>query len=170
VIAPPRRSVTRFFIPLIDVLILLFCIFLLMPFVSTPGEPAPPPEPTPAAEELQRLKDDLANTRRMLELARKARANIADNLAPAVLEIDAATGKLFSPDPAAVGGRAEIADAGAARRFVDRAKTRANGKDVLVLILYPRQLTGFPVKAQTDAYRQWFAGVPVTFDNPWAGP
>src|ERR1017187_4625818 len=26
----PRRSVTRFFIPLIDVLILLFCIFLLM--------------------------------------------------------------------------------------------------------------------------------------------
>ena len=29
----PRRSVTRFFIPLIDVLILLFCIFLLMPLV-----------------------------------------------------------------------------------------------------------------------------------------
>ena len=32
----PKRSVTRFFIPLIDVLILLFCIFLLMPFVSGP--------------------------------------------------------------------------------------------------------------------------------------
>ena len=30
----PRRSVTRFFIPLIDVLILLFCIFLLMEFNS----------------------------------------------------------------------------------------------------------------------------------------
>jgi hypothetical protein len=28
----PRRSVTRFFVPLIDVLILLFCIFLLMEF------------------------------------------------------------------------------------------------------------------------------------------
>src|SRR5262245_5260347 len=27
----PHRSVTRFFIPLIDVLLLLFCIFLLMP-------------------------------------------------------------------------------------------------------------------------------------------
>ena len=27
----PRRSVTRFFIPLIDVMILLFCIFLLLP-------------------------------------------------------------------------------------------------------------------------------------------
>ena len=34
----PKRSVTRFFVPLIDVLILLFCIFLLMPFVSTSGE------------------------------------------------------------------------------------------------------------------------------------
>ena len=30
----PHRAVTRFFIPLIDVLILLFCIFLLLPFVS----------------------------------------------------------------------------------------------------------------------------------------
>ena len=30
----PHRSVTRFFVPLIDVLILLFCIFLLMEFNS----------------------------------------------------------------------------------------------------------------------------------------
>ena len=27
----PRRSVTRFFIPMIDVLTLLFCVFLLLP-------------------------------------------------------------------------------------------------------------------------------------------
>src|SRR5437762_12655451 len=33
-IAMPRRSVTRFFIPLIDVLLLLFCAFLLMPMVN----------------------------------------------------------------------------------------------------------------------------------------
>ena len=30
----PQRSVTRFFIPLIDVLTLLFCIYLLMPIVK----------------------------------------------------------------------------------------------------------------------------------------
>jgi hypothetical protein len=41
-IRPPRRSVTRFFIPLIDVLILLFCVFLLMPFVGTPDATADP--------------------------------------------------------------------------------------------------------------------------------
>ena len=34
----PKRSVTRFFIPLIDVLTLLFCIFLLMPLVKAGGE------------------------------------------------------------------------------------------------------------------------------------
>ena len=34
----PRRSVTRFFIPLIDVLTLLFCIFLLMPLIKATGE------------------------------------------------------------------------------------------------------------------------------------
>ena len=33
-IAMPKRSVTRFFIPLIDVLLLLFCIFLLMPLAN----------------------------------------------------------------------------------------------------------------------------------------
>ena len=33
-IRPPRRSVTRFFIPMIDVLTLLFCMFLLMPIIK----------------------------------------------------------------------------------------------------------------------------------------
>ena len=30
----PHRSVTRYFVPLIDVLLLLFCIFLLMPLAD----------------------------------------------------------------------------------------------------------------------------------------
>ena len=33
-IVMPRRSVTRFFIPLIDVLLLLFVVFLLMPIAN----------------------------------------------------------------------------------------------------------------------------------------
>jgi hypothetical protein len=39
-IHPPRRSVTRFFIPLIDVLTLLFCIFLVMPLAKEEREAA----------------------------------------------------------------------------------------------------------------------------------
>ena len=34
----PQRSVTRFFIPLIDVLTLLFCIFLVMPLAQNNEE------------------------------------------------------------------------------------------------------------------------------------
>ena len=34
----PKRSVTRFFIPLIDVLTLLFCIYLLLPIVKSPAD------------------------------------------------------------------------------------------------------------------------------------
>ena len=41
----PKRAVTRFFVPLIDVLILLFGIFILMPFVATPAVPEPDPKP-----------------------------------------------------------------------------------------------------------------------------
>src|SRR6516225_3918230 len=70
----PRRSVTRFFIPLIDVLILLFCIFLLMPYVKpvegdvgdvtgkgTIAEPPPEAAPGDVAElrrEIERLRAD----------------------------------------------------------------------------------------------------------------
>ena len=56
----PKRSVTRFFIPLIDVLTLLFCIFLLMPMVKSASEAAAgSPEPSIApmnAEERQELE------------------------------------------------------------------------------------------------------------------
>ena len=44
-ITAPRRSVTRFFIPLIDVLILLFCIFLLMPLFKPQAGAGAEPSP-----------------------------------------------------------------------------------------------------------------------------
>src|SRR5688572_30060750 len=47
----PRRSVTRFFIPLIDVLTLMFCIFLLMPVVKATGD-GPEHEAAPAEDRL----------------------------------------------------------------------------------------------------------------------
>ena len=52
----PRRSVTRFFIPLIDVLTLLFCIFLMMPAVKKSDEAeAAGPEDAAQEREAQRL-------------------------------------------------------------------------------------------------------------------
>ena len=51
----PRRSVTRFFIPLIDVLTLLFCVFLVMPLAKGTGEDAAPT----VAEELKRAQAEI---------------------------------------------------------------------------------------------------------------
>ena len=37
------------------------------------------------------------------------------------------------------------------------------------LILYPRELSGYPEQAQIDTYRQWFKDVPYGFDSPYSG-
>ena len=66
----PHRSVTRFFIPLIDVMILLFCIFLLMPVFKEAqrGGDADSPSPTEEAAELRADKDRLERERQRLGL------------------------------------------------------------------------------------------------------
>src|SRR5262249_55125131 len=85
VITLPRRSVTRFFIPLIDVLILLFCIFLLMPFVSGTPEPEPekkseqPKEKLP--ENVVELQKQLSEAKARIERMEKAsQTALADRL------------------------------------------------------------------------------------------
>jgi hypothetical protein len=169
VITPPRRSVTRFFIPLIDVLILLFCIFLLMPFVSSPDD-APAPAPKPAPTDADQLKKRLAEAERRLDRALKDRAATADKLSVRVLEIDRATGKLFAFDPDAPVPRQEVPDQPAAQRLIDRQRRVAGSKEPFFLILYPRELSGFPLQKQIDTYRRWFHDVSLGFDNPWGGP
>ena len=78
----PRRSVTRFFIPLIDVLTLLFCIFLLMPVIrpaeESEGEPAAPPGTpltTRERQELERLRQE-SRLQRNVEQLRQRRNDL----------------------------------------------------------------------------------------------
>jgi hypothetical protein len=168
VITPPRRSVTRFFIPLIDVLILLFCIFLLMPFVSGPAasetekeavKKDTPPPPT----DVQELQRQLVEAQKRLDRVQKERANLADRLSVRVLEIDGANGKLFyyNPDRQSVTSQAD------AQRLIDQQRRIAGAKDPFFLILYPRGPSGFPEKPQREAYEQWFKDVPHGFDKPY---
>ena len=171
----PKRSVTRFFIPLIDVLTLLFCVFLLMPIVqiadtSTNGDNA-----TTAAE-LQQLKDQLAqirlqggDTRALQEELEKLRKllgkSIKDRLAVRVLEIDGKTGKLYFTDP----DRIEIRDQAAASALIDRdRRERGVGqRELYYLILYPRDLkSSHPTVEEYDKYQRWFEGVALGFDIP----
>lgn len=168
----PKRSVTRFFVPLIDVLILLFCIFLLMPFVSGPGDPGTPttgptPDPEPLPKDVAELQRQLADAKRRVDRLLKERATPGDRLSVKVLEIDGDTGKLFAFDPESPDPRQEVRDQADAQRLIDRQRRLAGTKEAFFLILYPRKLTGYPLQRQVDAYRRWFAGVPVGFDNPW---
>ncbi len=170
-ITPPRRSVTRFFIPMIDVLILLFCIFLLMPFVSKPDETPVEVKPPDAQEKkTQELEAELAAAKRKIAELVKDRPNAADQYLVKVLEIDKSTGRLFAFDPESTPPRQEIKDQADAQRLIDRQRAAAAGKkkDVFLLILYPRDLTGYPLQKQVDAYSRWFKDVPHGFDNPWA--
>lgn len=165
----PRRSVTRFFIPLIDVLILLFCAFLLMPFSSRVDAGA-------KGEERRKRLLELASTRRneerrqvdeeirRLREARHATATgLSGRLAPIVLAIDGATGKLTR----GVGERAVVLDAdakpGQVRAMVDadRARLREAHSNKAVEPYYALQLptdplSPYPTRGMRQKYLGWF--------------
>ena len=127
-ITPPRRAVTRFFIPLIDVLILLFCIFLLMPFVSgTPAPEAPEtkaePKKDPLPENVKDLQRELAEARdRLKRMEQTAQSRLTDRLVVRVLHTDRRDGTLYYFDP----DRQEIRTEADAKKFLFHQQTLAS--------------------------------------------
>ncbi len=175
-IRQPRRSVTRFFIPLIDVLILLFCIFLLMPFVKTAGEggdgnETPPRDgaslgPQPAPGDAAELARQLEQTRRQLERLKQEKAEALQRLSARVLEIDKNDGLLYYQDG---DDRLKLATEADVLALVSRHQRELGGRgELYYLILYPRELSGFPQERQVQQYQRWFKDVPHGFDNPRA--
>ena len=110
---------------------------------------------------------DLAISKRRIKELKKERANLFERFHVKVLEIDAKTGRLYSLDDPAM-GRQEMRSQADAARLIDRERSRAGAKDVCFLLLFPRELTGFPLRDQLEAYRRWFRDVPHSFDNPWS--
>jgi hypothetical protein len=178
VIQLPRRSVTRFFIPLIDVLTLLFCIFLLMPMIKATGSDqlAAVSDPTDVRgadvarlpmEDPQSLRADperLRRERRELEQLRSEKIEtLQRRLFIEVLEIDADTGRLFHHE---AGQRLEIADQGEALRLIARHRQEAGRRELYYLFLFPRRITGYPEERQIRQYERWFGGVAHGMDNP----
>ncbi len=174
----PQRSVTRFFIPLIDVLTLLFAIFLLLPVVK-PSDGA--------AEDLlereKRLRDEelrLEQKKAAGELTKKDRDELEqlrkdkgralqERLAVRVLEIDGKDGKLYYRDPE----RIEIADQADARALIDRDRRERGVKqrELYYLILYPRERRSpYPTRGQREKYDRWFEGVALGYDVPGKEP
>jgi len=175
VIQLPERSVTRFFIPLIDVLLLLFCIYLLMPIAQGTEEstgdltPAELKEQTlQAKRELDRARKEVKEADRKLADLRKEKAYLLhQRLAIKVLEIDPRTGKLYAYGDR--GQRIDIESAKDAERLIGRHKSEVGGRDLYYLFLFPRQDTGYPEQRQFEQYEHWFAAVPHGLDNPRRG-
>jgi hypothetical protein len=175
----PRRSVTRFFIPLIDVLILLFCIFLLMPFMNQPGNAESADRKKTESEAKELSPDDmrrlLADLRFDLERARKEASRLrseqrdpTERLSVCVLEIDPKDGKLIYFKG---GERIPVVDARIAQDVINDHKRRSSiGKDPLFVILMPRIETPFPTGKQFRDYSNWFKDVPHRIDDPFRPP
>ncbi|HKI36812.1 MAG TPA: hypothetical protein VKA46_33480 [Gemmataceae bacterium] len=171
----PRRSVTRFFIPLIDVLTLLFCIFLLMPLVKAPAEADENHSGSPDGDS-ERTGQDSAKERpdtpeklrAELEQLRKAKMQVLqERLAVRVLEIDAKTGKLYYNDPE----RAEVSNEAEALALVqrDRRSISEGQRELYYEILYPRDpASPFPLLKQRETYDKWFKDVAHGWDIPGA--
>jgi len=173
VIQSPRRAVTRFFVPLIDVLILLFCMFLLLPIVSKPddGKAAKEAVETGLPTDVKVLQERLQMAEARVRSLMADRAREAERTIVPVLQVDGRDGKLFyydksGPKPS----RVDVETQADAQVFIDRQKQTAKGQPVHFLILMPRELSGYPTGPQRKQYKDWFdqRKAAYTIDDPWA--
>jgi hypothetical protein len=171
----PHRSVTRFFIPLIDVLTLLFAAFLVMPLVHESGDDSTGLADKPAGEqaehyhkqadyyreETERLKHDIR------QLRDKQRKEQRTPPRPHILEVDKDTGKLYDRDAP----RTEISSRDQVDDLIERDKANQSsqpGWKIPYTIVFPRNSTK-PTPGQQEEYEKWFLGRPdvaVYFDIP----
>jgi hypothetical protein len=190
----PRRSVTRFFIPLIDVLTLLFCIFLLMPIFNKAAQEQDDSLSAGSDAGLQDLDRDRllkrlkAAHRRLAALRRETdplTARERDELkrfrseqgkplqqryAIFVLGLDATNGELFYYDPEEPNRKVVVGTKEGAERLIERQKQEAGGREVFFLFQAPRKKSAFPIVKQRKEYDAWFRDVPHGYDRPDVGP
>lgn len=169
----PRRAVTRFFIPLIDVLILLFCIFLLMPFMDKPGsaEPGKTPEekkemtPEEMKKEIAGLRLELSKALKDIKQLQEERTNPAEKVVPFILEIDPANGHLLYHS----GGKARrVSSQRDAEEVISQHNRRIGiGREPLFIFMYPRQSSIWPTGPQMAEYKSWFKDVAIQENDPF---
>lgn len=177
----PRRSVTRFFIPLIDVLLLLFCIFLLMPFVTDEALQEEARRKNPLAERVDLLENELrlrdeelarlekvrisqAEMKKLEEEAARLRAELKKSIQARayiqVVDIDPKNGRISWYDPRKPDAPVvRIDDAVAAARLIARHEKEGAGRELFYLFRLPHADTLYPTLDQWRDYRRWFAGV-----------
>lgn len=161
----PRRSVTRFFIPLIDVLTLLFCIFLVMPLAVDPEEKAAAEANPPTPSERLSTEQAVKKMREELEKIRQAKVSeLSKRLVPHMLTINADNGELFYLSG---GQRFVLRNQQAAEDMIEGdRKSLKSGQELYYLIVLPSTRSGYPTVEQQEQYDRWFSRVAMGYDNP----
>lgn len=184
----PQRSVTRFFIPLIDVLLLLFVIFLLMPLAneddlnkSKEASQNLSEDVDALEQELQEMRDRLQRYRELEpklaelqrlqeELARMkavAKKQLQERAAFQVIDVDGKTGSIYFYDPSQdANPRSPIDTEATAEKLIERHKRENPGRDLYYFFLYPRPDTGYPTVTQERKYAGWFKSVANSLKEP----
>jgi hypothetical protein len=166
----PRRSVTRFFIPLIDVLTLLFCVFLMMP-AAKPGDGSGPRTPEERARYLQqelasqksRYEDTIKDLEARLAQAQKVQIqNLKAELWVRILQLDR-QGRIFTEDPDRPGASLEIGRPEQAQRLVQRDRREHADQKVYYLVLYPKRGSNVTSAQLSEFENVWFRGATVGF-------
>jgi hypothetical protein len=173
----PRRSVTRYFIPLIDVMILMFCIFLLMPALNE-SEPEDPKSVHRKLEKqirdlearINKLQAELAALRKREKLLRKLPAE------PQLLEYDPKTKKLYSYEGGQVPPRRPIESEEDARALIERHEQELRNRSpdpdlrpkLYYAVLVPSVASDILAPSQQEklTYQRWFEGVELKFVRP----
>ncbi len=177
----PRRNVTRFFIPLIDVLILLFCIFLLMEFNSgaeADMQTEKVAEQTETMEDLsgqlnrrikelqkfEELRPQLVELEKLREevdrLRNQAQRNMQQQAYVRIIDFSAKDGSIsFFDNGNLKNPIIQIANIKSAQGLIDRHKTEAGKREVYYFFMYPRQPTIYPTAKNKEEYRGWFKNV-----------
>lgn len=185
----PKRSVTRFFIPLIDVLLLLFCIFLLMPLFGEESKGKANVDDLEdrilsLEKEVQLRKDELVKFENIqpelldliklqdeLERLKKEKVQaLQKRILIRVLDIDDKTGELSYFDPSDLTQPIhKISSPEAAHALIGRHKKEAPDREQFYQFYLPRG-SGFPTRAQAEMYQSWFESVANSFHKKEASP
>lgn len=185
----PRRSVTRFFIPLIDVLLLLFCIFLLMPLFGEESKSHADADELEdrvlsLEKEVQLRKQDLLKFENVqtelldliklqdeLDRLRKEKIQaLQKRILIRVLDIDDKTGELSYFDPSDLEQPIQkIPHKDAAAALIARHKKEVPDREQFYQFYLPRG-SGFPTRAQAEAYQTWFESVANSFHKKESTP
>ncbi|MSR80574.1 MAG: hypothetical protein EXS11_07585 [Gemmataceae bacterium] len=176
---PPGHSPFRFLIPLIDVLLVLFGLFMIVQVMQAPPKEgnskdnsnrpktlAPALDKDHQVEELRKKLTDLTQKfaweRESLRLT--SASELAGMLAVSVLQIHPVDGHLFLEDGQTIRTEAQ------ARAYIeaDRARQSATVADaekkLVYLLRFPRTESLFPTRKQVMEYQRWFKGTVLSSD------